>query len=340
MKTFLHCLSSRGTKTTHDRAVACSVGLSAAVLLLTAPALADTAVLPATGTNVTPEESEAIGMLLTDAYASASKERTLDPTVTGPALAEQGDAGKAATSLNASEYIAVRIVKLDELYTITATRYTAAGALVHSARITARSLDDAVPATDRLAKALHDRTDVAQAMTLDNVTAKETQTPNRVKTETIAGVKTGFTYAVASGTRIAPMLTLSYDGRHEASNYFVEWGIGFTVPSTEKDEDEEQYGGLHAEFGLSYYLTHTSTSPYVGGGVLPRILSGGISLAPYVQGGVMFLRHSSTRIYTDLRIAQHVMPQDFGRDYDPVTGLSERHNKYPTEFTLSLGVGF
>lgn len=309
------------------------------MILFAGSALADVAIMPATATNVQPAEAEAIGVLLADAYATESGERTFDPTVTGPALQEKGDAGAAATSLNAGEYVAVRIVKLDQLYTISATRYTAAGAAVHSARITASSLDDMVPAADRLAKALHDRTDVKEAMTLDNITEKEMRVPNRVKTETLAGIKTAFTYAVAKDIKLAPMLTLTYDGRHESTNYFVEWGVGFTMPSTNQD-DRYEYGGLHAEFGLSYYLTHTNTSPYVGGGVLPRILSGGVSLAPYLQGGVMFMRSSSTRVYTDLRVAQNVMPLDFTLDYEIGADAPEDIERYPTEFTFSLGVGF
>ena len=308
--------------------------------LIGSTALADVAVMPATTTNVTSGDAEAIGVLLADAYAAKSGERTIDPTASGPVLREKGEAGAAASALQANEYIAVRIVKLNKRYSISATRYTLQGAVVHSARITVASLDDVAPATDRLARALHDRTDVEESMTLDNITEAESKAPTRIKTETIAGVKSGVTYAVASGERFSPMATVTYDGRHEGSSYFVEWGAGFTVPSDSSGKKLE-YGGLHLEFGASYYLTQTDISPYLGAGILPRILSSGISVAPYAQGGVMFLRSSSTRLYTDFRIAQHVLPQDFGYDYSSATGESEEKNDlYPTEFTLSFGVGW
>ncbi len=309
------------------------------ILALSSPALADVAVMPATTSNVSKAKAEAIGILLADAYASESGERTFDPSATGPALKEQGTAGAAAASLRATEYVAVRIVKLDEKYVISATRYAADGSIIHSARISAASLDDAAPATERLARALHDRSSISEAMTLDDVTQEESRRPNRVKTETVAGIKAGVTYAIAKDVRFEPMTTISYDGRHEGNNYFVEWGAGFTIP-TNPDGDNEAYGGLHLELGGSYYLTQATTSPYVGAGVLPRILSEGISVAPYLQGGVMFLRQSSTRLYTDVRIAQHVLPMDFGYTLEEDGRRAERNDVYPTEFTLSFGVGW
>ena len=85
---------------------------------------------------------------------------------------------------------------------------------------------------------------------------------------------------------------------------------------------------------------HSATSPYLGLGVLPRLMSKDVTnLAAYGQGGVMFFRDASTRLYTDLRVAQNLLPVGFstcGVDY----GVCGTRRLYPTEISLNIGVGF
>ncbi len=309
------------------------------VVLVCRMAAADVAVLPAEGANVDPGEAAAIGVLLTDAYAERSRTRAFGAQATGPLLEEKGSPEAVASALGAEEYITLRVVKLGETYSLSASRFSADGKLIHGARISAASLDDTAPAADRLARALFEESTTGESRALSNITEKEGKRPNRVRTETVAGLKTGLSYPIAKGERFVPMLTINYDGRHEGSSFFIEWGVGVVVP-TREGEDRHSYGGLHLEFGASYYLTQTNISPYLGVGVLPRLLTSGVSVAPYGQAGLMFLRHSSTRLYTDVRVAQHVLPQQFDPLFDFGDEEGETDDFYPTEVTVSVGVGW
>jgi hypothetical protein len=84
---------------------------------------------------------------------------------------------------------------------------------------------------------------------------------------------------------------------------------------------------------------HQATSPYIGLGLMPRLMSKDVTnLAAYGQGGVMFFRDASTRLYTDLRIAKNLLPVGFG-SCGPV-GVCGTRRLYPTEISLNIGMGF
>jgi hypothetical protein len=79
---------------------------------------------------------------------------------------------------------------------------------------------------------------------------------------------------------------------------------------------------------------------------MPRLMSSSVTnLAPYAQGGLMFFRESSTRLYLDLRVAQNVLPVGFNENshYDSATDSytsTPSLRLYPTELTLHVGVGW
>jgi hypothetical protein len=103
------------------------------------------------------------------------------------------------------------------------------------------------------------------------------------------------------------------------------------------------------EIGADHYLTANPTvAPYIGGGVSPRIyfVPGGIGIAPYAQFGLMFMRLSKTRLYTDIRISQNLAPvriTDYDDSYD-YTGYYQNppteHTYYPTEICFEVGIGW
>jgi hypothetical protein len=119
------------------------------------------------------------------------------------------------------------------------------------------------------------------------------------------------------------------------------------LPSDFSDQgaNEASVGGLVGQMGASYYLTHTSVSPYVGAGVSPRLVFGDYSGAALTLGGqigVMFMRQASTRIYVEGRVDQNVLPltTDYG-NYDPVTGeLENGDDVFPTEISIAVGIGW
>jgi hypothetical protein len=300
-----------------------------AVLALSAPALASVLVLPVEGTNLDDGSSAAIGQMLASAYRVESGEDAIGPAAAEKAVAEAGGYTQAAQKLGAKEYIYVTAVRLDARIVITATRYGADGHFIYSSKIAATSLDDVEPASERLARALIRRQSSAEARTLDTVTRSEQSQPLRTSSQKVAGFKGGITYPIGWTRAVAVQMSGAFDLRLESASHFIEVGVGITVPPS---NGNLAYGGLWAEIGGSFYLADGSTAPYLGFGVMPRLMSHSIAnLAPYLQGGLMMFRDSSTRLYTDLRVAQNVLPVTF-RDHGD--GL------YPTEVTFSVGMGF
>ena len=166
---------------------------------------AQVAVLPVQGTNLQPGEIEAVGVMLANAYAVEAKvdvagpvevaavRQTLDPAANVQAL---------IAALGASEYVEATAVQLKSKLSLRAMLRSADGALVHTAEITAASLDDIEQAAERLARALVNRTTVAETRTITNVTKTEGKAPNRVFSEKVWGLKTGVVFAVAPGVEI------------------------------------------------------------------------------------------------------------------------------------------
>lgn len=318
----------------------------ACLWLSPALALAQTAVFPAQVTNLSEEEGAAITAVVADAYAEASPESV---TLAGQPRDEEGHAvppAAAAQQLKAEEYVTISATRLSQNIIISAARFSQSGEELYRVRMTAASLDDVEAVATRIAKALVARTDTTETMTIDTVTEREGEKKNRTFSEKVIGVKTGFDW-VFSSTDFEPIISVGFDARLEARHYFLEFGAGFSLPSSGGNSSNVDVGGVYAEFGGSYYLTHTSISPYVGAGVLPRLLGGdemdgGANLALYVQGGAMFFRESSSRLYADLRLAQNLTSWSrTSYDYSTTTGTVVRESsRYPTELIFSVGIGW
>jgi hypothetical protein len=316
---------------------------------------ADAAVLmfPAEVTNVEPGEGEAIVAVIADAYATASGQQVT--IVKADPAAPQGSYPERAKALGGGEYLVVRAVRLDEKIRIRVTRHKAEGTVIASESMTAISLDDMEPVAERLAVALVQETSTDQARTHRNVTGRETQAKNRMFNEKIIGIKAQLDMPFARDISIAPPVALGVDFKLEADAWFMEFGAGFMIP-TPGDEDQASFGGLVSEIGGSFYLTDSEVSLYAGAGALPRILlsadgQGGANIALYGQFGAMFARSSSSRFYTDLRVAQNVtqVPLAVERssstdlDDDDPFGIStdyDTYRAYPTEIILEFGIGW
>ena len=96
------------------------------------------------------------------------------------AIEQTGGVQEAAKQLGATEYVYATAVRLDTRIVITATRYSANGAPLHSAKMTATGLDDIEPTSERLAKALSYQQTTNASQTLDTVTKTEAKRPNLV----------------------------------------------------------------------------------------------------------------------------------------------------------------
>lgn len=322
--------------------------LAVAVLAcLSSVAFAQTGVMPVRGTNLTEGESAAIGALIASAYSGQSKQKVFGPDETGPVLAQAATEKDTATQLNLSEYISVTAVKLDQRIAIDATLYNKHGSQLYQARATAMSIDDMQAVSERIAASLYRRTEIEHTQTLDNVTEKEAKRPTRTFAENVAGVRTAVVFPFAPDLDTAPMLLGQFDMRLEGQDYFIEFAAGLMLPSRfGGDGDSGRVGGLVGQLGASYYLTHTSVSPYIGAGASPRLVFGdysGAALALGGQVGLMFMRQASTRIYVEARLDQNVLPLSTDYDhYDSTTGdyTEDGDDIYPTELSIAVGIGW
>jgi hypothetical protein len=316
-------------------------------LVLSVTAHAAVMVAPVEGTNLDPGEVEAISETVASAYRVAQQEAVIPLPEVRRALEQTGGVQEAAKKLGATEYIYVTAVRLDTRIVITATRYSASGTALHSSKMTATGLDDVEPTSERLAKALAAQQATATTQTLDTVTKTEGKRPNRTWSEKVTGFKAGLIYPIGWGHEISPMMSAGFALRVEGENHFLEFGVGLVLPASADDDKRLSYGGVYGDIGANFYLAHTSTSPYLGFGVMPRLMSREVTnLAPYGQAGLMFFRESSTRLYLDLRLAQNVLPVGFGGGYDQYDSATGGYTStptqklYPTELSLHVGVGW
>lgn len=316
------------------------------LLTLAAPAFASVMMLPVQGTNLEPGEIDAIGQMVQTAYQVEAKDTTIPPAESQRAVDEAGGYPQAAQKLGAKEYVYVTAVRLDTRIVLNATRYSADGKYIYSAKMSATTLDDIEPAAERLARALLHQIPTGEVRTTENVLRTEEQQPIRANSQKVAGLKGSFIYPAGWSEQIAPQMSGAFDLRLESGMHFIEFGIGLTFAAP---DHKFSYGGIWLDIGGSFYLMPGNTAPYVGFGLMPRLMSdvgqSFANFAPYVQGGVMFFRDSKTRFYTDIRIAQNVLPIAFGGDeiYDTGTGtyqLASETKLYPTEFIFNVGMGF
>ena len=326
------------------KSLACAWG--ALGLVLSAPAYAAVMVAPVEGTNLGPGEADAISETVASAYRVAQSEAVIPLPQARQAIEQTGGVQEAAAKLGATEYVYATAVRLDSKIVITATRFSANGTPRRTAKMTAADLDDVEPTSERLAKALASEAAPSKTRTLDNVTQTEAKRPNRTWSEKITGFKAGMTYPIGWGHKISPMMDAALAVRVEGAEHFLEFGFGVVLPASPGEGGKLAYGGVYADIGANFYLVHASTSPYVGFGVMPRLMSSTVTnLAPYAQGGLMFFRESGTRMYLDLRLAQNVLPVGFSESsrYDSASGSYVSNPElrlYPTELTLHVGVGW
>ncbi|MBD3320766.1 MAG: hypothetical protein GF350_06700 [Chitinivibrionales bacterium] len=316
---------------------------------------ADIAIFPVNVTNLTEGEGDAIGMVMAQQYSRLSKKTAIGPSQTRNALLDsESNYQEATQALGVAEYILINAVALESKILLEAILYNQSGSEIHRAGMTAASLDDMTEVTDRISRSLIKRLEPKETIDLDNVTEMETEEKNRLFAEKVSGIKTAVMYGAASGEEFEPMANLGYNMRLEAEKFFLEFGVSALLPSTifEWDDDGvKQYGGVYVELGGSYYLFNNRyASPYIGLGLSPRYLfePGTVGIAPYLQAGVMFMRISSMRIYTDIRIAQNALPLVYTEtvgEYDPDYGYNDYEEKtsgkiYPTEISLQVGIGW
>jgi len=329
-----------------------SLFLVLAVTLLSIPGAAraaDIAFFPVEGPNLKPEDAAAIGDLLAQSYASVSGQAVLAPSRIQMLSTNYV---QAAGELGVAEYVRTDAVAVGLRIVIHSTRYQANGTAVFQAKMTAERIEDTTIVSDRMAKALFFKVDEAEVRTRHNVTLSEGRPETRRWTEKVTGVKTGLHLPIAKNATYDASLSGMFDMRMESDRYFIEFGAGIMIPTETRDDygcrdgygdeiscgeagNKGRMGGFIGEVGASYFLTDGNVAPYVGGGLMPRlILSAGddgvANLAVFGQLGVTMPRDSSTRFYVDARLAQNVLYSHLDND----------HKRLPTELSLQAGIGW
>lgn len=302
------------------------------------------AVFPVTSTNLTEGESAALGVLFAAQVREEKGGRLIAPDKASKYSSDSSEQQSAASYMKVEQYLSVEAVRLDRTTIVTATLYNQDGSVVRSAKMSAKSVDDFQYVSERLVSALMSGAPVEKTRTLDNITTEEAEGKNRTFVEKVFGFKTSWVVPYSSQIDLPTMVGVSFDGRLEGKNYFLEFGAGILLPASTYDGGGGHgYGGVFAEIGASYYLTHTSVSPYLGAGVMPRILSTQpANLAAYGQAGVMFFRTSSSRLYAEIRVAQNLTEMEISSyDYDAEGNYSgETVHLWPIEFGLNVGLGW
>ena len=302
---------------------------------------ADVGVFPVVGTNLSEGESAAIGQLIASAYAVQSHQSVLGPQDLAASVQRTASERDSARELGLPQYIHVEAVRLTTRIALHVRLHNIHGSVLYEVRDTALSLDDMPVLSERIAAALLRRTPVEYTRGIDNVTGREARGQNRLFLEKIFGARFALVAPFAKHLERQASLLFQFDARLEQRDYFLELGAGFWLPSA--TNSPEAIAGFVAHIGGSYYLTHTSVSPYIGIGVSPRVFFGdytGPGFAANAHIGVMFLREASTRLYAEIRVDQNLVMVRREAVSDGYGTSQPAHNMLPTEGSFAVGLGF
>lgn len=303
-------------------------------------------------TGLTEQDGEVVCAVIGKSYGSLSKMAVFDYAGARKVYLEKDkQIVQTAKLLQAYEYIVVSAIALEEKIMIDAVRYDNSGQEVfRSEVITAITKDDLPEISDRLARILYNKATLDKTITSENVTKIETQEKNRVFTEKIIGCKVGIVQPIDKDSSFQQLINIGFHLKAEARKCFIEFGAGALLPTHfgyfEENRRDWAYGGVNLEMGAAYYLTNNPTaSLFLGGGFNPRILfePGVVVVTPYIDFGVMLLRYSSMRIFSNVRIAQNVFAIPFERyiyNEQSWEGYYQSFDAMPFEIGLELGIGW
>lgn len=337
------------------------------VLLPAAVRAADVAVFAPETSNLSPQDANAVGELIAQAYAMVSRQNVLSPASSQPALVQTRAYEAAAAQLAVKEFIRMSAVAAGRRIVIIAGRYQADGRVLQQVRQIVESIEDVALASDSVARALF--TGTAQSAMPPPAGAAQAAPapfapPPRKKDQMVYGLKSGVHMPLARNASYYSAVSLQFNGRLQLPRFFLEFGVGFLLPTVMRNapyvsctwdvttmtnvcpqttSDRGHVGGITAEIGASYYLTDSDVAPYVGGGIIPRAILAGLdgnngegnerdiaSMSGYVQVGLTFPRHQTTRFFVDLRVAQALLEQH----------LENGDTVWPSEPTLHAGIGW
>jgi hypothetical protein len=334
-------------------------------LLPIAAHAADVAVFGPEISNLPAQDAEAVAGLIAQAYASASQQSVVPPSEARSATEAGTSYEAAAAKLGVKEYLRLSAVSAGRSLVISASRHRADGSVLFQTKQVSEGLEGVARDADAIAQALLGKTSLAAPPSPSPVSpAAEVEMPPakfKEDTDNYYGFKTGVHFPLAKGANYWTGLSLQFVGRLQFPRFFIEFGAGFIVPTIIDDRYDESVcgfypatgttvcndpdngdrgyiGGFTTELGASYYLTKGNVVPYVGGGIIPRIVLAGLNneshdiagMLAYAQFGFTAPRHGHTHFFADIRLSQAILPQHL-ESGDPV---------WSTEPTLHAGLGW
>lgn len=229
---------------------------------------------------------------------------------------------------------------------VTVTRMDKTGKEIYKTEMTLLTYGDIEESTERIALSLFKKIPIDETRSMTNITRREGMGNNKLFVQKSKGPKFCLTYPVSvkdDPYDFSPLIAIGFDLRAESERFFLEFGVGGKFPSVSDDSKKRVYGGVYTELGASYFFINKAIGVYGGIGVIPQILILGNStagVAPYLQFGVSFPRNSRMHIYSDIRIAQHVIGIKTGSSSMYDDNYTPSHTDYPTEIGLQIGIGF
>jgi hypothetical protein len=273
--------------------------LSLLGLLLAAPlARAETiALIPATGSNVEPEQLAAATDILR-AYLERTKRFTV--VRVAPVSGEEpteAQAGAAATSVGAHLAVTLRISRLGTNALARLGAYRQDGVLVHRDELGAGSVDDLDPVIARLADGLATARPAAELAQLDTVTEREARPRLKRATESLFGLRLGAAMPVTRADpdrRTGAASGLSLLWLYDSGPFLADVDLGFVVSNLDRDARRDRAVSLG--MGIWAPFTQSDVTPYAGGGLAYSWASfggeGANGLVGRVGGGLLVGRLS------------------------------------------------
>jgi hypothetical protein len=308
--------------------------VSLSVLLPARVFAVDVAVMPIQGVNLSEGESDAIGVLFANAFASEAHAVVASPMHTKPLRAEGKASAAIAGQLGATRYVELKAVQLGQRTDVSGILYGQDGRVLYRADISAWSLETMDAAMVTLARSLAFRQPIPAgplpyapgAPPVASYEAPpappEHPNPNRVIHD--HGVKVGIAVPHASGKSFSPGVLIEFDGRYGPRNYFLEFGAGLMIPTDENNYDYNYNYDYYSssrrlratsgflEIGGSYYLWSSNTAAYLGGGLSPAFWvledgndsSASATCGAYGQAGITFTRDARIKLFAEFRLTQ------------------------------------
>jgi hypothetical protein len=301
------------------------------------------AVMPVEATNLAPDEAEAIGVLIAQAYGREGGVEVVSPRQALGALGSSADLPAAAHTLGVQQYILVNAVRLGSRVTLHASLNDANGHGMVVVDMIAESPDDLPFVATSLARALLMRGGPVElpGRYWSSEEPWRRMHPDRRR---VASFKLGVEQAVAHGARFNLATSLAFDLRYEFERSFMELATGFGLANGGSYTDLSSW---FVDIGGNYFLTTGNNALYLGAGISPRVLwydrhDSTAEIAPFLQVGFMMFRSSRTRLYFDLRATQNLVPIKYGFDYVDCGWYvcESTKNVYPTELAFFLGFGW